>query len=66
MDGTQNVTIAATASGFTGGSDTLDVTDDDVPQDLIVTIAEASVADNAGAAATTATVTRAGAASGDL
>ncbi|MEC8338793.1 MAG: zinc-dependent metalloprotease family protein, partial [Planctomycetota bacterium] len=65
VDGTQTVTIAATASEFTGGSDTLDVTDDDIPLVLSVAIADASVAENAGTAATTATVTRTDA-SGDL
>ncbi len=33
VDGTQTVTISASAIGFIGGSDTLDVLDDDVPEE---------------------------------
>ena len=33
LDGTQTVTITATAAGFTNGSDTISVLNDDVPQD---------------------------------
>ena len=65
VDGTQTVTISASASGLTGASDTLDVTDDDVPLVLTVSITDASVSEAAGAAATTATVSRTDT-SGDL
>ncbi|MCH2130082.1 MAG: S8 family serine peptidase, partial [Pirellulaceae bacterium] len=58
VDGTQTVTISASASGFTGGSDTIEVSDDDLPRVLTVTIAAASVSESAGAIATTASVTR--------
>ena len=44
-DGTQTVTISAAAGGYAGGSDTLDVTDDDVPLVLSVAIANTSVAE---------------------
>lgn len=57
VDGTQNVTITATATGHSSGSDTLEVTDDDVAG-LTVTIAAASVSESDGPAATTATVSR--------
>ncbi|MBC8356249.1 MAG: hypothetical protein H8E66_30085, partial [Planctomycetes bacterium] len=58
VDGTQTVTITASAAGgYTDGSDTVDVTDDEVPE-LTVSISAASVSEGAGAAATTATVTR--------
>ena len=57
VDGTQTVTIFASAAGHGGTTDTLDVTDDDSPE-LTVTIAAASVSEGAGAAATTATVSR--------
>lgn len=57
VDGTQTVTITGSATGFTAGADTVDVTDDDAPT-LTLTIAEASISETEGAAATTATVTR--------
>jgi len=55
LDGTQSLTITASAAGYVSGSDTLDVTDHET---LTVAIAAASIAENAGSAATTATVTR--------
>ena len=58
VDGTQNVIISAAATGYTGATDMLSVTDDDVPLVLSLAIANASIAEGAGAAATTATVTR--------
>ncbi len=57
VDGTQTVTITASAAGHSIGSATLDVTDDDTPA-LSLTIAAASVLESDGLAATTATVTR--------
>ena len=58
VDGTQTVTVSAAATGYTGASATLEVTDDDVPLVLDLAIADASISESAGAAATTATVTR--------
>ena len=58
VDGTQIVTLTAAAAGYPGASGTLAVTDDDVPLVLDLAIADASIAEGAGAAATTATVTR--------
>lgn len=55
LDGTQTVDITASAAGYASGSDALDVTDYEM---LDVSIAVASIAENAGNAATTATVTR--------
>ena len=55
LDGTQTVTITASATGYVNGSDTVDVTDYET---LTVTIAAASISENAGTGATTATVTR--------
>ena len=57
VDGTQTVTITASAAAHTDGSDTVDVTDDDVAM-LTLTIAAAAISEGDGAAATTATVTR--------
>ena len=54
VDGTQTVTITATAAGHFDGSGTVDVTDDEAA--LTVTIAADSVSEADGAAATTATV----------
>ena len=54
-DGTKAVTITATADGFTDGTATVDVTDDEVAA-LTVSIAAASIPENGGA--TTVTVTR--------
>ena len=58
VDGTQTVTLSAAAADYAGDSATLEVTDDDVPLVLDLAIANASVSEAAGAAATTATVTR--------
>ena len=58
VDGTQTVTVSAAATGYTEATDTLEVTDDDVPLVLNLAVADASVSEGAGAAATTATVTR--------
>jgi uncharacterized delta-60 repeat protein len=57
IDGPQVVTITASGAGHTADDDTLTVTDDE-PATLTVVIVAASIAENAGAAATTATVTR--------
>ena len=56
-DDTQTVTITATATGYTSGSDTIDVTDDDTPA-LTVNVVAASVSENAGPAATSVTISR--------
>ena len=58
VDGTQAVTLSAAAADYAGDSATLQVTDDDVPLVLNLAVADASIAEGAGAAATTATVTR--------
>jgi len=55
VDGTQTVTVAATAVGYVGGTATVDVTDH---KTLTVSIQADEIAENAGAAATTGTVTR--------
>ena len=55
LDGTQTVLISAAASEYLGGSRSISVTDYET---LTVSIATASIAENAGAAATMATVTR--------
>ena len=52
IDGTQTVTVTATASGFTGDSEQLDVTDDDVPT-LILSIADPSISENGGSSSVT-------------
>ncbi|WP_158520982.1 choice-of-anchor Q domain-containing protein [Fuerstiella marisgermanici] len=57
VDGTQTVTITATASAHTEGVDSLNVLDDDSPT-LTVVINSASVSEGDGTAATTVTVTR--------
>ena len=57
VDGTQTVTITASASGFIDGTDTVEVTDDE-SAGLTVTIAAASISEDAGAAATTVTISR--------
>jgi len=57
VDGTQTVTISAVATGFVAASDTIDVTDDDTPT-LSLSITDSSINENAGTAATTATITR--------
>ncbi len=56
-DGTQIVTITASSSDFASGSDTVDVTDNEIPS-LTVDIVAAAVTENAGAAATAVTITR--------
>lgn len=55
LDGTQTVTITASASGYVDGTDTVDVTDHET---LSLLITADSIAENAAAGATTATVTR--------
>ncbi len=57
VDGTKTVTVTASAGGYVAGVDMLDVTDDDVLT-LTLSIAATSVSEDAGAAATTATVSR--------
>ncbi|MGK0188746.1 MAG: hypothetical protein ACI9R3_004560, partial [Verrucomicrobiales bacterium] len=57
VDGTQTVTITASATAHANGTDTVDVTDDDTAG-LTVSIVAASVSEGAGTAATTATVSR--------
>ncbi len=54
-DGTQVVTISASAAGFIGGDANVNVTDHG---DLSIVLAAGSVFENAGANATTATLTR--------
>ena len=58
IDGTQNVTIAASAAGYAGASSSLSVTDEDVPLVLSLSIADQAIVENAGGGATSATVTR--------
>lgn len=55
VDGTQTVTILATATGFVDANDSIDVTDDDIPG-FTVTIAPTTISENGGSA--TGTVTR--------
>ncbi|MGJ8644687.1 MAG: choice-of-anchor Q domain-containing protein [Luteolibacter sp.] len=55
VDGTQTVTITASATGFIDGSDQLDITDDDFPT-LTLSIADPSISENGGT--TTVTVSR--------
>ena len=57
IDGTQTATITAAAVGYVSDMATLEVTNDDGPR-LVLTIAEASMSEAAGAEAATATVTR--------
>jgi len=57
VDGTQTVTITASATGVNDGTDTVDVTDDDVAT-LTLSIAKGSVFENFGEGATSATVSR--------
>ncbi len=59
VDGTQTVTITATATSYADGTDTLDVTDDDVGS-LTVDVLASAISENAGNGATTATITRTG------
>lgn len=55
LDGTHAVTISASASGFTSGSASINVTDYET---LSLSLAASTIAENAGAAATTGTITR--------
>ena len=55
LDGTQTASMTASATGYVSGSDTLDVLDHET---LMLTIVADSIVENAGAAATTATVGR--------
>jgi hypothetical protein len=55
LDGTQAVTLTPSAIGYVGIGDTLDVTDQ---ENLSLTLGVNSVAENAGASATTVTVRR--------
>ncbi|MEQ9410795.1 MAG: choice-of-anchor Q domain-containing protein, partial [Fuerstiella sp.] len=55
VDGTKTATITATAAAHADGTDTVDVTDDDV-QSLFVTVDLSSISENGGTA--TGTVTR--------
>ena len=57
VDGTQTVTMRARAAGFVDGTETLDVTDDDLAT-LTLDVAADSISEAAGAGAATATVTR--------
>ena len=57
-DGTQTATITATSLGFTNGTDTIDVTDEDGPPALTVTLNPATIGEGGGATASTATVAR--------
>lgn len=57
VDGTQTVSITASAASHSSVADTLDVTDDEVGS-LTLDIALASISEGAGAVATTATVSR--------
>ena len=56
-DGTQTVTITASAPAHLDGTDVVDILDDEVAE-LIVTISAQQIGEAAGAAATTATVSR--------
>ena len=56
IDGTQTVTVTASATGHVDGADTLDVTDDEVLEALTVNISPGSISENGGSA--TATVSR--------
>ncbi len=55
MDGTQTVTVTASAAAHADGTDTVDVSDDEIAG-LTVTIVDAAISENGGA--TTATVIR--------
>jgi methyl coenzyme M reductase subunit C len=59
FDGTQNVTVTASAAGLTSGTASVAVTDNELPA-LTVAVNPASFAENAGAGAATGTVTRQG------
>lgn len=55
LDGTQTVTITASADNFFTGTDTIDVTDYET---VTIAIDADAISENAGAAATTASITR--------
>ena len=57
VDGTQTVTVTASAGGYLDGFDTIDVADSDSPS-LRVHITKATIDESDGSAATTATITR--------
>ena len=50
VDGTQTVTLSAAAADYAGASATLEVTDDDVPLVLSLSIADQAIVENAGGA----------------
>lgn len=56
-DGTQTVTLTASAAGHAGGTDTIAILDDEIAS-VIITLADLVVSEGDGAAATTATLTR--------
>ncbi len=58
VDGTQTVTLSAAAPGYTGASDSLEVTDDDVPLVLSLSFTDESFSETYGEYATLGTVTR--------
>jgi hypothetical protein len=66
IDGDQTAAIVAYASGFSSDSTTIDVLDSSVEAGLTLTIAAPSILESAGAAATTATVTRNNSTAADL
>jgi fibronectin type 3 domain-containing protein len=66
IDGTQTVTLAASAAGYNGGSAPASVTDDDIPPFLTVAVSPATFGEGAGASAATGTVTRSGPLTGAL
>jgi len=60
VDGTQTISLTATAAGYVTGTSTLDVLDDDtLPPALDIAIQDASIGEAGGPSATTATITRA-------
>lgn len=58
VDGTQTAKITVSATGFESDTESLTVTDDDGAAALTLTLNPASVVENAGASASTGTVTR--------
>ncbi len=65
-DGTQEVTLTASATGFTNKTASVDVTDNDGPAALTVNITQSTISETAGSKATTATVRRNTATTGAL
>ena len=65
IDGTGQVTILATATGFQAGIDTVVVTDDDIPQ-LTVTFATPRISESSPSPATIGTITRSVASASEL